>query len=311
MTQIFVVFGITGKQGASVAKQVLSTPSLSSKFKIRGVTRDMASPSARRWTENGIEMVAADLDDALSLKTALDSAHTVFGMTNSPFDNAKKHIEVKQGQRLTEAAVAAGVKHLIWSTTPSANAISGGSLMQVGHFDAKAEVDDYIRKTSIAYTLFSPAAFMQNFFGPFKPISMGPNDFGLMQFVSPETQVPLLDVVQDTGKYIGAILENPESYYGKTVAAAGGVYTFQALADILSKVSGKNVVFKQIPEDSWKSHIPEGMREELAEMMKLFQDYGYWGKDTARLISEGRKGVSDVTGFECFVKENLAMIGLA
>lgn len=103
MSKLLVIFGISGQQGASVAKRVLSTSALSTVFKLRGVTRDPASSLSKVWLDSGVELVKADLDDASSLKTALAGAHTVYGMTNSPFDNSKKHIEVEQGKRLVRA----------------------------------------------------------------------------------------------------------------------------------------------------------------------------------------------------------------
>ena len=137
MPKLLVIFGITGQQGASLATRVLSTPSLSSQFKIRGITRDPSSSSAQKWAQKGVEVVKGDLDDDFSLIAALTGAHTVYGMTNSPLDQTKKHIEIQQGKRLADAALAASTKHLIWSTTPSANVVSSGALKQVAHFDAK------------------------------------------------------------------------------------------------------------------------------------------------------------------------------
>ncbi|KAH8822052.1 hypothetical protein F5884DRAFT_717404 [Xylogone sp. PMI_703] len=311
MSKLLVIFGITGQQGASLATRVLSTPSLSSQFKIRGITRNPSSPSALAWARKGIEVVKGDLDDSSSLAAALVGAHTVYGMTNSPFDQTKKHAEIEQGKRLADAALTASAKYLIWSTTPSAVAISSGTLNQVAHFDAKADVEDYIRSLPIRHTFYAPGAFMQNFLGPFRPQPDGQGGFALIQFVKPETEMPLLDVVNDTGKFVGAMLENPDAYDGKYVAAAGGVYSFQEAAKIISKVSGKRVGYKQIPEDGWKAHLPDFMKEEMAEMMKLFQDYGYYGKETNSIVQEGKKHIDGITIFEEFVNENLEAMGLA
>ena len=311
MSKLLVIFGITGQQGASLAARVLSTPSLSSQFKIRGITRDPSSSSAQGWVQKGVEVVKGDLDDDSSLRAALTGAHTVYGMTNSPLDQSKKHIEIQQGKRLADAALAASTKHLIWSTTPSAYSVSSGALKQVSHFDAKADVETYIRSLPIRHTFYAPGAFMQNFLGPFRPQPDGHGGFVLIQFVKPETKIALLDVVNDTGKFVSAMLENPDAYDGKYVAAAGGVYSFQEAANIMSRASGKNVGYKQVPEEGWKANLPEIMKEEMAEMMKLFQDYGYYGDETDVLVQEGRMGINGTTTFEEFVKQNLSALGLA
>ena len=152
---------------------------------------------------------------------------------------------------------------------------------------------------------------MQNFLGPFRPQPDGHGGFALIQFVKPETKIALIDVVNDTGKFVGTVLEHPDAYDGKYVAAAGGVYSFQEAANIMSRVSGKKVGYKQVPEDGWKRHLPDFMKEEMAEMMKLFQDYGYYGKETDDLVQEGRKSIEGVTTLEEFVKQNLSAMGLA
>ena len=311
MPQLLVIFGITGQQGASVAQHVLASPDLSSTFKIRGITRDPSTSSAQEWIKKGVDIVKGDLDDMQSLLEALKDAHTIYAMTNSPFDQSKKHIEVAQGKRLADAAVAVHAKHLIWSTTPSASTVSSGVLKHVAHFDAKAEVEAYIRTLDISYTFFAPGAFMQNFLGPFKPIPIGDNVFAIMQSVAPETRIPLFDIVDDTGKYVAMMLAQPNSFQNKYVAAAGGVYSFQEVVEIMTRVSGKKVSYKQIPENDWKSHLPEFMRTEMAEMMQLFQDYGYFGKDTEQFVQTGREGVDGVTDLETYVKRNLHNLGLS
>lgn len=311
MSKLLVIFGITGQQGTSLANHVLSTPSLSTQFTIRGITRTLNSPAAEEWSKKGVKVVQGDLDDPSSLLAALAGAHTVFGMTNSPFDQSKKMLEIQQGKNLADAAVASKVEHLIWSTTPSAYNVSSQKLKHVAHFDAKAEVADYIAGLPIRFTFYSPGAFMQNFLSPFRPQSVGHDSLAVIQFVNSETKMPLIDVTSDTGKFVGAILQNPEAYSGKTVAAAGGVYSFQETVETMSRVSGKKIAYMQVPEEQWKSHLPEFMQQEMAEMMMLFQDYGYYGGETEDVVERGRQDVEGVTSFESFVTENLSALGLA
>ena len=311
MSNLLVIFGVNGQQGSSVANTVLSTPALSKQYRIQGVTRDANSASAKGWIKRGVSIVGADMNDRAALKRALTSAHTVYAMTNSPMDNTKKHIEIEQGRNIIDAAIEAGVKHFIFSSTPSASEITNGRYTEVGHFDAKYEVEKYLKTTTMPYTIYSPSAFMQNFLGPFRPVPTGPDHFALMQFISGDAKIPLIDISHDTGKFVGHVLENPEAFYSKTIAGAGGIYTFNELATIATKVSGKNVTFKQVPEDAWRSKVPAQMQEEMVQMMKMFEENGYYGSETARIVSEGQKGVSDLVTFEKFVDENKAALGLA
>jgi uncharacterized protein YbjT (DUF2867 family) len=56
MSKIITVFGATGKQGGSVIRAILSDTSLSSQFKIRGVTRDSSKPAAQALLNQGVDV---------------------------------------------------------------------------------------------------------------------------------------------------------------------------------------------------------------------------------------------------------------
>jgi uncharacterized protein YbjT (DUF2867 family) len=57
MSEIITVFGATGNQGGSVIEAILSDPLLSSRFKIRAVTRDVSKPGAKQLAAKGVDMV--------------------------------------------------------------------------------------------------------------------------------------------------------------------------------------------------------------------------------------------------------------
>ncbi|KAL7954071.1 hypothetical protein V8C34DRAFT_295394 [Trichoderma compactum] len=57
MSKIITVFGATGNQGGSVVEAILADPALSQEFKIRGVTRDVNKPGAKKLAAKGVELV--------------------------------------------------------------------------------------------------------------------------------------------------------------------------------------------------------------------------------------------------------------
>ncbi len=57
MTRLLTVFGATGQQGGALINHILATPALSSKFTLRGVTRDPSKPTALALKERGVEIV--------------------------------------------------------------------------------------------------------------------------------------------------------------------------------------------------------------------------------------------------------------
>lgn len=103
MSKLLVIIGATGKQGGSVIKSILADPTASKQFKLRGVTRDVSKDAAKALTEQGVEMVAADLDDKASLVKAFEGAYGVFAVTDF-WATMDKDIEVKQGKNMADAA---------------------------------------------------------------------------------------------------------------------------------------------------------------------------------------------------------------
>jgi uncharacterized protein YbjT (DUF2867 family) len=71
-------------------------------------------------------------------------------------------VEILQGKAVADAAVAAGVVQIIWSSLPSVTKLTNGEITSMAHFDSKAEVEEYIRGLKIKSTFFWAGWFMQN-----------------------------------------------------------------------------------------------------------------------------------------------------
>jgi uncharacterized protein YbjT (DUF2867 family) len=112
--KLIAVIGATGHQGGAVVRALQA----SGQFKLRVLTRN---PGKHR--ELAEEVVEADLDGPKTLNAAFEGAHGVFLVTNFGEEGTD---EIKQATAAVRAAQDAGVKHLIWSTLPDVEAISGG-----------------------------------------------------------------------------------------------------------------------------------------------------------------------------------------
>ena len=80
MSRIITVFGATGAQGGGLARAILADPQR--RFRVRAVTRKPESPAARALAEAGADIIVADLDDAVSVRRAMEGAHGAFCVTN-------------------------------------------------------------------------------------------------------------------------------------------------------------------------------------------------------------------------------------
>ena len=58
--------------------------------------------------------------------------------------------------------------------------------------------------------------------------------------------MPLIAAVDDGGKFVGAILAEPDKYEGKTFCAATAFYSGEEIAAALSRSTGQKVVYKQV-----------------------------------------------------------------
>ena len=150
---LIVVTGATGQQGGAVARHLLADG-----WRVRALTRDPGKPAAQALTEAGAELFAADNDDRASLDAAFQGAYGVYSVQNFWLPNVGAEGEVRQGKAVADAAKAAGVKHLVYSSVGAAHRGMGQA-----HFATKYEIEEYIRSLDLPHTILRPVFFMENF----------------------------------------------------------------------------------------------------------------------------------------------------
>lgn len=300
MSKLLVVFGATGQQGGSIISYALEK--LSSEYRVRAITRDPLSKKAQELKEAGAEVVKGDAEDKASLNDALRGADIVFSMSSMGMDGTVDEFEI--GKSIADSAVEAGAKYIIWSTLPNVRKVTGGELQHVVHFDKKAQVEAYIRELPIKSAFYSPGFFLQNFITLFKP-QPAEDGYSIYSIMKPTSLLPCIDVVGDSGKFVGTILSSPDEYEGKTIYGALGLYSFEDIVQIISKTSGKNVTYVQIPEETFKSFLPPPIAQDLTEMFLFHEKFGYYGPDFKSLVEGTLKSIDFVpTSAEDFFKSN-------
>src|SRR6186997_3674632 len=157
--KIIAVTGATGTQGGGLVRAILADPN--SGFAVRAITRDPNKDKAKALAAAGAEVVAADMDDVESLKKAFAGAHGVYAVTNF-WEHFSAEKEKAQAKNIADAARAAGVKHVIWSTLEGTRQFMPADdkrmpMLQekyrVPHFDAKSEADAYFSGVPTTYLL--------------------------------------------------------------------------------------------------------------------------------------------------------------
>jgi uncharacterized protein YbjT (DUF2867 family) len=286
MSKVLAVFGATGHQGSSVIDYVLNDSELSQQYKIRAITRDAKSEKAKQLNKKKVEVVEGDVLDRASLETALTGAHFVFAMTTPSLGPDAVDVEYNNAKTIADVAVEKGAEYIIFSTLPAVKEISGGKYTHVTPFDAKAKAEQYIRGLPVKSAFFSPPWFMENWeTQPFLAPREAPDGtWVIARHMSPGTRLPWIDAVGDTGKFVGAILADPDKYQGETFCAASAVHSLDEIAAIMSKATGKTVVYKQIPLEDFKKTLPI-MPEVFADAFGYQDEFGYYGPDSEKLVA--------------------------
>ncbi len=309
--QLLVILGATGQQGGSVASFVLSTPSLSTRYKIRAITRDPTQPAAAALRAQGAEILQADLDDPAALTPALAGAHTVFITTRTIYDAHTKEREVRQGKAAADAAVAAGAEYIIYSTEVHCEVLTQGRHV-VPAYDARGEVEAYIRGLPVKSAFFAPGAFMQNLTGMSAPRPLGgeyPGVYAIAGIFKGDAVFPWIDVVADTGRFVGAILADPEGFAGRTLYAASGLHSYDEVAAKMTALMGRTVRYVVVPEEAFRGFLPEMARGPVVSMFRFVEECGYYGEETERLVRETRAAVPGrLTSLDEFIVRNVRLV---
>src|ERR1700741_621689 len=144
--KLIAVVGGTGQQGGAVVRALQA----GNHFKVRALTRNPA-----KHRELADEVIQADLTRPESLRAAFEGAHGVFLVTNAWEEGSG---EIEQATAAVRAAKDAGVKHLVWSTLPNVEAISGGKF-NVPHFTGKAKINRVVKEAGFANNTLVIAPF--------------------------------------------------------------------------------------------------------------------------------------------------------
>ena len=278
MKRVVTVLGGTGSQGGGVVKALLATGN----FSVRVASRNPASDAARALTARGVEVVKADLLEPSSLRPALEGSHGAFVVTNF-WDPGQGPRETEIGTAAVKAARVAGVKHLIWSTLPDSEKLTGGRL-KVVHFTGKARVDAVVEAAGFPHHTFMQAPlYFQNFLGMMAPQPLPNGGRGWAVPMDPTLRVIHAGDVTDVGRAVAAAFSAGDKLPdGSTLAVCGGVYSWNDLVAALNAL-GHDLQVLQVPPDVYDGFYPGA--HEMREMFQYFAEHTYFGPEHAKHIA--------------------------
>lgn len=254
--RIIAVTGATGQQGGKVAKRLLEKG-----WQVRALTRDASKPAAQALAAAGADVVPGDLDNPAELEAAFTGAYGVFSVQNYWLPNVGYDGEIRQGKAVADAANAAGVSHLVYSSVGAAHRGMGQK-----HFESKWRIEQYIQSSSLPYTILRPVFFMENYNWTRAHILNGAlQGLGL----DPDKTMQLV-ATEDIGVFAEMAYANPEQFLNKTIELAGDELTEAQIVEVFTQVIGRPV--KLVGPQNQGDEPPT---EEQIAMFNFFNGDGY------------------------------------
>ncbi|NBE80671.1 NmrA/HSCARG family protein [Micromonospora rubida] len=227
-----LVTGATGRQGGATATHLLADG-----WPVRVLVRDPNAPAARALAAAGATLHQGDLDTPETLNAALAGAHGVFAVTPDDRDGER---EIRRGRHLVDAAAAAGVTHLVFTSVGGADRNDG-----ISYWEAKWAIEQHIRAVGVPATVLRPVRFMENHTIPGLPMG-GITDGVLRHLFRPDVPVQLI-AVTDIGAMAALAFADPAAYLGQALELAGDELTPDATVRLISQHLGRPITYEQIP----------------------------------------------------------------
>ncbi len=256
-----LVTGATGQQGGAVLRHLRTQG-----FAVRALARDVHSPAARTLAATGVAVIQGNFDDRASLERALAGMYGAYAV-QTPFQRGGSQRggvegELRQGIAFADAAKAAGIQHLVYSSVGSADRRTG-----ISHFESKYQIEEHIRAIGLPHTILRPVFLMENFLANRDTIVMSGT---LAEPLLPATPLQMV-AVDDIGAFAALAFAAPEQWIGRAIELAGDELTMPQAAERFGRVIGRPVQYVQVP----MAEVRRTRDEEMATMFTWFNQVGY------------------------------------
>jgi uncharacterized protein YbjT (DUF2867 family) len=261
---LITVTGSTGTIGSELLR-LLSAAGVETRALHRDVrkTRTLANVS---W-------VRADLDDARTLRVALEGTDRLFLLTGNEADFARIQIGV------VRAAAELGVQHLVKLSALGASDHSRSTIARE-HWT----VEQALPSTRLRWTILRPHAFMQNWLGD---VAESVQAEGVIYSAIGDGRVPFIDT-RDIAAVATEVLLDPAAHVDKKYVLTGGAAVGYAdVASALSEATGRTISYRPITMEEARSRLAErGVPAATIDAMLAIAAYQKAGGPTALVSAD-------------------------
>lgn len=278
---LITVVGALSKQGRSVVHTLLE----SGRYRVRALTGRVDSVEAQSLARRGAELMRVPLgagtlqaENFRGLVEAFRGSHGAFLMT--PSVAPPETYEAALGKRLADAAVEAGVRHVVFSTLENVEAITNGRKW-APHFTDKANVEAYIRTLPIASSFIYLAFFYTNLIEYYPPHIEG-DTVVFPIYLPDDVKAPFVDPLTATGPAVLEIFDNADRYAGLSLPIVGDILSPREMVETFTRVTGKKAVYRPaFTREGLTRNFPalaqnDGVVREILGMVEYAVEYGYY-----------------------------------
>ena len=312
--KVIAVVGATGAQGGGLVRAILNDPNHG--FAARVLTRDANGVKAKEFARWGAEVVTADVDNFESLRKAFAGAYGAYCVTFfwAHFSPEK---EMAEARAMAEAAKAAGLRHVIWSTLEDTRQwvpLSDNRMptlqvkYKVPHFDGKGESNHFFTDVGVPTTFLLTSFYWDNFIHSGMGPKKGPDGKLAITLPIGDKKLPGI-AAEDIGKCAYGIFKKGDEFVGQTIAISGENLTGAQLAAVFTEVLGKEVRYNSVPPDVYRGFGFPGA-DDLGNMFQFKRDFeeyfcGVRNPNLARSLNPS------LQNFKMWLTQNKSAIPLA
>jgi uncharacterized protein YbjT (DUF2867 family) len=206
-------------------------------------------------------LAEGNLEEPSTIEDAAKGMDAVF-IVATPFA-AGMEAETRHGIAAAEAAKAAGVGHLVYSSVANADKDTA-----IPHFESKRKVEEHIEGLGVPYTIVAPVYFMDNLLTPWTLPQLKEGRFPMaLPSSRPLQQIALSDIAAFTG----VVLENREEFVGRRLDIASDELVGEEVAEVLTRVTGREIHYVELPLEQ----VRQAMGDDGARMFEWFDQVGY------------------------------------
>jgi NADH dehydrogenase len=261
---MILVIGATGLLGSEVCRLLAAEGK-----PVTGLVRTTSDPAKVEDLEGyGVELVHGDLRNRASLDAACQGVTAVISTASSmpfsyqPGENDIQTVDTDGQTNLIEAAVAAGVKHFIYTSFTMENDFPLSN--------AKRTVEKHLKESGLTYTILRPGYYMEVWLSPavgFDPANAKAQIYGSGE--NPISWISFPDVAQFAVK----CLDNPEAV--NAILPLGGPEALSQLemVKIFEEIGGRSFEIQKVPENALEEQqksASDPMQQSFSGLMRWY-----------------------------------------